>query len=122
MEKKMTKKDYFTMLLNVKEVKANADLVKFVEHELELLEKKSGSKKQTETQKANVELMEEVKSVLATCEKAVTVSELMKVHEFILPNGEVASNQKLSAMLKKMADNKTVVRTVEKKKAYFSLA
>ena len=119
MEKKMTKKDYFTMLLNVKEVKENADLEKFVKHELELLEKKSGSKKQTETQKANVELMRTVKLALATCEKAVTVSELMK-HDMFKDTDY--SNQKLSAMLKKLVDNKEVVKTVEKKKSYFSLA
>ena len=119
MEKKMTKKDYFTMLLNVKEVKANADLVKFVEHELELLEKKSGSKKQTETQKANEKLMKEVVMALSTCEKAVTVSELMKNEMF---KDTDYSNQKLSSMLKKLVDNGTVIRTVEKKKAYFSLA
>lgn len=118
-EKKMTKKDYFTMLLNVKEVKANADLVKFVEHELELLEKKSGSKKQTETQKANEKLMEDVVLALSTCENAVTVSELMK-HELFKDTDY--SNQKLSAMLKKLVDNGTVTKVTEKKKSYFSLA
>ena len=119
MEKKMTKKDYFTMLLNVKEVKENADLEKFVKHELELLEKKSGSKKQTEAQKANERLLKDVVIALSTCEKAVTVSELMK-HEMFKDTDY--SNQKLSAMLKKLVDNGTVVKTVEKKKSYFSLA
>lgn len=119
---KVTKKERFTQLLEIAEVKKNEELVKFINHELELLEKKSGSKKQTETQKANEELMTVIADTLATCENAVTVSELMKMREFELPNGEIASNQKLSAMLKKMADNGTVVRTVEKKKAYFSLA
>lgn len=119
MEKKMTKKDYFTMLLNVKEVKENAELEEFVKHELELLKKKSGSKRQTETQKANERLLKDVIMALSTCEKAVTVSELMK-HE-MFKNTDY-SNQKLSAMLKKLVDNGTVVKTVEKKKSYFSLA
>ena len=119
MEKKMTKKDYFTMLLNVKEVKENAELEKFVKHELELLEKKSGSNRQTKTQKANERLLKDVVMALSTCEKAVTVSELMK-HE-MFKNTDY-SNQKLSAMLKKLVDNGTVVKTVEKKKSYFSLA
>lgn len=115
---KVTKKERFTQLLAIKEVSANAELVKFINHELELLEKKSGSKKQTETQKANEMLMKVIADALATCEKAVTVSELMKTETF---KDTDYSNQKLSAMLKKMVDNGTVVRTVEKKKSYFSL-
>lgn len=115
---KVTKKERFAQLLEIKEVKANAELVKFINHELELLEKKSGSKKQTETQKANEELMTVIADALATCENAVTVSELMKTETF---KGTDYSNQKLSAMLKKMVDNGTVVKTVEKKKSYFSL-
>lgn len=115
---KVTKKERFAQLLEIAEVKKNEELVKFINHELELLEKKSGSKKQTETQKANEELMIAIADTLATCEKAVTVSELMKTSTF---KDTDYSNQKLSAMLKKMVDNGTVVKTVEKKKSYFSL-
>ena len=115
---KVTKKERFAQLLEIAEVKKNEELVKFINHELELLEKKSGSKRQTETQKANEELMTVIADTLATCEKAVTVSELMKTSTF---KDTDYSNQKLSAMLKKMVDNGTVVKTVEKKKSYFSL-
>ena len=115
---KVTKKERFAQLLEIAEVKKNEELVKFINHELELLEKKSGSNKQTETQKANEELMTVIAETLATCEKAVTVSELMKTSTF---KDTDYSNQKLSAMLKKMVDNGTVVKTVEKKKSYFSL-
>ena len=115
---KVTKKERFAQLLEIAEVKKNEELVKFINHELELLEKKSGSKKQTETQKANEELMTVIADTLATCEKAITVSELMKTPTF---KDTDYSNQKLSAMLKKMVDNGTVVKTVEKKKSYFSL-
>ena len=115
---KVTKKERFAQLLEIAEVKKNEELVKFINHEFELLEKKSGSKKQTETQKANEKLMTVIADALATCEKAVTVSELMKTSTF---KDTDYSNQKLSAMLKKMVDNGTVVKTVEKKKSYFSL-
>ena len=116
---KVTKKERFAQLLAIAEVKKNEELVKFINHELELLEKKSGSKKQTETQKANEILMKDIVMALSTCEKAVTVSELMK-HDMFKDTDY--SNQKLSAMLKKLVDNKEVVKTVEKKKSYFSLA
>ena len=116
---KVTKKERFAQLLAIKEVSANEELVKFINHELELLEKKSGSKKQTETQKANEELMTVIAKALATCEKAVTVSELMKTETF---KNTDYSNQKLSAMLKKMVDNGTVTKVTEKKKSYFSLS
>ena len=39
---KVTKKERFTQLLEIAEVKKNEELVKFINHELELLEKKSG--------------------------------------------------------------------------------
>ena len=116
---KVTKKERFAQLLAIKEVSANEELVKFINHELEMLEKKSGSKKQTETQKANEELMAVIAKALATCEKAVTVSELMKTETF---KNTDYSNQKLSAMLKKMVDNGTVTKVTEKKKSYFSLS
>ena len=52
--KKITKRDRFNALLNMAEVKANPDMVAFIEHELELLAKKnSADKKPTAQQTAN---------------------------------------------------------------------
>ena len=42
---KLTKREKFNMVLEM--VKDNAELKEFIEHELELLEKKSGSSKET---------------------------------------------------------------------------
>ena len=120
MEKKMTKKDYFNL---VAEIVANADVENqeeiqaFIAHEIELLEKKSSKSKQTKTQKENEGIMQEIVSVLATLDKKVTVTELMKADERMA----VYSNQKLSALLKKLVDNGTVEKIIEKKKSYFSL-
>jgi DNA-binding transcriptional regulator GbsR (MarR family) len=51
-------------------------------------------------------------------EKPVTISEFQG-----LSTSEVAtlSNQKLSALLKKLVEENKVVKTVEKKKSYFSV-
>ena len=59
--KKMTKRDYYNALLNIAEVKANGEMVKFIEHELELLAKKNSSKKKpTANQVANEGLKEAI--------------------------------------------------------------
>lgn len=62
--------------------------------------------------------MDTIKAELAKMENPVTVS------EFISKSEEMSkyTNQKLSALLKKLVDSHEVVRIVEKKKAYFSLA
>ena len=115
MEKKMTKKEMFAMIME--EVKGNAEMVAFLEHEIELLNKKKGSanSKKEEEQKAVMEL---IRIRLKAIAKPVTVSELQ------FADGELAklSNQKISAMLKKMVDNGEVVKTIEKKVSYFSIA
>ena len=121
MTKKITKREMFAMVSTVvekAEVENKAEMLKFIEHEIELLEKKSSKSGQTKTQKENVLLVEQLKLALAEMERPVTISEFQAESTF-----EVAtlSNQKLSALLKKMVEEGSVVRTVEKKKAYFKL-
>ena len=115
MANKKTKKDLF---LEVREVVAgNEELVAFVDHELELLNKKT-STKSTKVNDEQVALMEKIVNALNEIGRSVTISELQK------ENAEMAeySNQKLSAMLKKLVDNKQVTKIVDKKKSYFMVA
>lgn len=115
MANKKTKKDLF---LEVREVVAgNEELVAFVDHELELLNKKA-STKSTKVNEEQVALMEKIVNALNEIGRSVTISELQK------ENAEMAeySNQKLSAMLKKLVDNKQVTKIVDKKKSYFMVA
>lgn len=117
MTKKMTKKEMFAQIM------ANYNLTEeeraFVQHEIELLEKKSSKSGQTKTQKENEILMEQLVVALGEMEKAVTISEFQG-----LSKADVAtlSNQKISALLKKLVESGKVVKTVEKKKSYFSVA
>ena len=121
MEKKMTKKEYFAVLA---EVVANSDMenkegaLAFIAHEVELLEKKSAKSGQTKTQKENAEILVKIKAELAKVGKAVTITELQAA------SAEMAqySNQKLSALLKKLVESGEVVKTTEKKKSYFAVA
>ena len=121
MEKKMTKKEWFAVLASVveaSEMENKTEALAFINHEVELLEKKSAKSGQTKTQKENVEVMEKIKSALGEVGKAVTITELQAA------SAEMAeySNQKLSALLKKLVESGEVVKTTEKKKSYFAVA
>ena len=121
MEKKMTKKDWFAVLANVveaSEMKNKTEALAFIAHEVELLEKKSAKSGTTKTQKENVVIMEAIKTALAEVGKAVTISELQAENTTMAEY----SNQKLSALLRKLVESGEVVKTTEKKKSYFSLA
>lgn len=115
MANKKTKRDLF---LEVREVVAgNEELVAFVDHELELLDKKA-STKSTKVNDEQIALMDKIINALNEIGRSATISELQK------ENAEMAeySNQKLSAMLKKLVDNKQVTKMVDKKKSYFMIA
>lgn len=115
MANKKTKRDLF---LEVREVVAgNEELVAFVDHELELLDKKA-STKSTKVNDEQIALMDKIINALNEIGRSVTISELQK------ENAEMAeySNQKLSAMLKKLVDNKQVTKIIDKKKSYFTTA
>ena len=115
--KKITKRDRFNALLSLSEVQANAELVAFIEHEIELLDKKNSSeKKPTAQQTAN----EGIKAAIVagmTPNRLYTVSEIQKE----IPECAELSNQRISALLRQMI-GKEIVRTEDKRKAYFSLA
>lgn len=121
MTKKITKKEMFKMVANVvenSEVANKTEMLDFIAHEIELLEKKNSKSGQTKTQKENEILVEQLFSALSEFNKPITISEFMKesTHEV-----STLSNQKLSALMKKLVDAKRVVKTIEKKKSYFSV-
>ena len=115
MANKKTKREFFGEIKEI--VKGNTELVEFIDHELELLDKKT-SAKSTKVNTEQVELMGKIVNALNKIGRSVTISELQK------ENAEMAeySNQKLSAMLKKLVDNKQVTKIVDKKKSYFMVA
>jgi hypothetical protein len=114
--KKMTKRDYFTAILE--KYPLSADEKAFVEHELELLAKKNASdKKPTAQQTAN----EGIKTAILegmTSGRFYTVTEIQKE----ILKGEELSNQKVSALIRQLKDAGLVVKTEDKRKSYFSLA
>lgn len=114
---KITKKDNFEEVIKIAKELGRTDLVEFAQHELDLLKKKTDTKS-TKANDEQVALMEKIVNALNEIGRSVTISELQK------ENAEMAeySNQKLSAMLKKLVDNKQVTKMVDKKKSYFTTA
>lgn len=120
-EKKMTKREWFEVLKGIveaSEYEKKEEAMEFITHEMELLKKKSSTSAQTKTQKENVEIMKKIKECLQAIGKPVTISEFQNES----PEMSAYSNQKLSALLKQLVASGEVVRTEEKKKAYFSVA
>ena len=113
---KMTKRDYFTAILT--KYPLTDDEKAFVEHGLELLTKKnSADKKPTAQQMAN----DGIKTAIAegmTANRLYTVTELIKE----IPECAELTNQRVSALLRQMIADGTVVKTVDKRKSYFQLA
>ena len=117
-EKKMTKREKFEMLKALSEVKANPMLTEFIEHELELLAKKNASeKKPTAQQMANEGLKQTIMDVLTENGGLMTVTDVQK------SCAELAelSNQRISALLRQLKDDKMVDRVEDKRKAYFTI-
>lgn len=113
MTKKMTKKEMFSAMLEKYDF--NKAEVAFIEHELELLAKKNSAEhKQTKAQKENAELAVKVVETLEP-NMLYTVSDVCKLMG-------VESNQKMTHILTALVEDGKVVRTVEKRRAYYSLA
>lgn len=112
----MTKRENYEALKAIEAVASNEELVAFIDHEIELLNKKSSkSGKPTARQVENAEIAEVVAEVLADG-VPVTVTELLAKDERF----ESLTNQRMSAILRGMGER--VVKTTEKKVSRFTLA
>ena len=115
MANKITKKEMFTMIKA--QVKDNAEMVAFIDHEIELLDKKASNKKATKTQEANIGIKSTILAVLEGA-KPMTVTEMQGASAEL---GEL-SNQKVSALVRQLVEAGKVVKTIDKKVSRFSLA
>lgn len=114
MEKKMTKREMF------EQIKRNYDLtqaeIDFIDHELELLAKKnSADKKPTKVQVENEGIKSEILEGMEVG-KAYTITDLIKE----VPAIAELSNQRVSALVRQLVADGSVVRNEEKRKAYFT--
>ena len=120
MEKKMTKKEMFTLIATLNAT--NTEIVDFCNHEIELLDRKKsqGNAKANEKMDKQVEL---VYSALVSVDKSVTASELIAETDLndLANESGVVSTQKVSALLKKLVDGGKVEKYTDKKKTYFRI-
>ena len=126
-QKKITKRERFTQILNLAEVQSNEELTKFVEHEIELLDRKSASGKgATPMQKKNAEFAKAIiEEMTANPNKIYTITDLIKSVEplatFKDEEGNPISNQKVSAIVSQLVKNGSVERITEKRRSYFKI-
>lgn len=120
MEKKMTKREKFEMVKAY--VAENEMLVEFINHEIELLERKktNGNSKANEKSANEMRL---VYNALATLNRAVSASELIAESDLTALENEngIVSTQKVSAVLKKLIESGKVESYKDKKKTYFKI-
>lgn len=115
MEKKITKRQVINAMLAEEVIKTNEAYTNFLNHEIELLDKKSSSHKPTKTQEANVFIKDNILEVLTNAEEAMTATDIAKAVDVTV--------QKASSLLKQMIeDDKTVAKRLDKRKALFSVA
>ena len=101
-------------IVNASQVENSAELVAFIEHEVELLNKKnSRSGKPTARQVENEEIKATILSVMERVGKPMTITQLLAE----IGNSEL-SNQRVSALVTQLKDSGEVIRTVEKKVAF----
>lgn len=109
----MTKKEMFVALRA--RVADDAEMVAFIDHEIELLSRKRSTGKPTKNQLANEGIKDEIVSILAE-------SEDLRAGDIVKLMDEKYSLPKVSALLKQLVESGKVVKTTEKKVSRFSLA
>lgn len=116
--KKMTKKDYFNMLKAIDGVSKNAELVKFIDHELELLNRKNSSdRKLSGNALVNVGLKEEIIKIFSNEPKRLfTATEIQKAMK------DDYTIQRVSALLKQLRESGQIEKVEEKRRSFFKLA
>lgn len=113
-DKKKTKKELFNEILNVVTTQEHKD---FIMREIEMLDKKSNSKKQTEQQKINETIKDEIMSVLNISDEPMSIPDMQEASEEL----KQYANQKISSLLTQLKKAEQIERTEVKGKAYFKL-
>ena len=115
MAKKLTKVEMFRAIMDKYELSANE--IEFINHEIELLEKKNGNRKPTKAQEENGVYKTAILNGMESG-KVYTITDLIKS----IPEISDLTNQRVSALVRQLKEEGSVIRKEEKGKAYFNLA
>ena len=117
MANKMTKKDFYFALREI--VSDNVDMVAFIDHEIEMLEKKASTPRgETKTQIENKGFKAEIIEFLTLTDAPKTIKEIQAG----VPSIADASNQKVTHLLTPLVNEGVLVKTYEKKVPRYTIA
>ena len=127
--KKITKREVINELLKEDLIQDTPMYKEYLEHELELLDKKNassrGAKDSEETQEIATMLLEEMAKFEETGKEKYTISELMQFSETIqnytYGDNKVLSNSKITSILRNVLKEQ-VANVKDKKNSYYYLA
>ena len=113
----MTKREMFAEIRNI--VADNEEMVAFIDHEIELLERKSNSpKKPTKTQIENNGFKAEIVAYLTEADTPKSIKELQAE----IPSISGLTNQRITHMLTDLVKAETLTKEYVKKTPYYSVA
>ena len=118
--RKPTKRDNFNALLAIPAVAANAELVAFINHEVELLDKKNAAeRKPTPKQTENAGFKADILAWMEPDTKYLSADVVKGVPSIVAAG---ISGNRVTAMLTQLVNDGSLVRTEDKRKNYYSLA
>ncbi len=113
----MTKREMYNEILTV--VADNAEMVEFINHEIELLNRKSSAvRKPTKNQLENETFKTEIVDYLKDADAPKTIKELQTE----MPSLAGLTNQRITHMLTDLVKGGTFVKNYVKKTPYYSIA
>lgn len=121
-----TRKEMFTSVSDfLAEHEADTALIDFVNHQIELLDNKKESKKQSKEQEENAAYSDAIYEQMAF-ERKYSAAELMKelpaVSDWNANHETELSVQKLASLLKPLVDGGKVIKTTEKRRVFYTKA
>lgn len=121
-----TRKEMFTSVSDfLAEHDADTALIDFVNHQIELLDNKKESKKQSKEQEENAAYSDAIYEQMAF-ERKYSAAELMKelpaVGDWNANHETELSVQKLASLLKPLVDGGKVIKTTEKRRVFYTKA
>lgn len=121
-----TRKEMFTSVSDfLAQHDADTTLIDFINHQIELLDNKKESKKQSKEQEENATYSNAIYEQMAF-ERKYSAAELMKelpaVGDWNANHETELSVQKLASLLKPLVDGGKVIKTTEKRRVFYTKA
>ena len=117
MAERKTKREYYAELREI--VTDNADLVAFIDHEIELLDtRKTADRKPTKVQVENETFKASIVEYLTETDAPQTIKQIQAG----VPELSELSNQKMTHLLSALVNGGVVTKTYEKKVPFYTIA